>query len=178
MKKFIRILAFMIALLGVLSISGCNRSLSYGIFQFDDIDSHGITDYLESADFEYLRIDGIAIIPDIKAISHGVFGLGFMAYSLTDGASYSIHEVELVRDDNVTIYASNDCTWNYSCDEESDGVYKKGEWLTTLSEEELNAVSGQKYRLVITVSAGDSSSVKEITYNANVIQYVTWVIMP
>ncbi len=174
MKRLDRYLVFFLLACTVIYLTSCKVSYSYGIFHFDQIDQYSEAQYLSEENLDYLRImEEVAIIPRIKAINHGAYGMGISVYSSRDDLAVTIEHVTIDGENQqhveltvpVAIYVSKS----------GEGYYYGSEEIGDISMDDINATQGSTFTVTVEVNVNklDGTIVnKTISYHVKVTQTV------
>ena len=177
MKHLKQYIVFFLLACIVFFLTSCKVSYSYGIFHFDQIDQYSEAQYLSEENLDYLRItEEVAIIPRIKAINHGAYGMGISVYSSRDDLAVTIEHVTIEGENQkqvkltapVTIYVSK----------ADEGYYYGSEEIGEISMDDINATQGSTFTVTVEVNVNklDGTAVnKSISYHVKVTQTVGFV---
>lgn len=174
LKNVYNHVAYLIVILLCITLTSCKKVTRYGEFFIDDISSYDAADYLSDEKFAYLRIDGIAIIPQIKCYTHSYYRLDLILYSTNPNAAVTVDSISIYKDDKI-IFTDQSCH-ELTASKSYEDIYSGDAVITSIAAANIDEYDRANYVLKMTVSCGDSTTKKkEITYSAVVKQYWVWL---
>ena len=149
---------------------GCSIKLvdSYKEFWIEERENYDIQDYMESDELEHIRVDNVALVPEIKEINHNEFIIYLGAYSKDDSKEVVVNSVKLCKDDGSVLYFIEDEENKILYESRIEGQYYGTGNLGSFTVE--NVSSNEKMTLIMQVQVSDNKEfyTKSIEYSITI----------
>lgn len=177
MKKLILILGFLLTFL----LQSCHSSYVYD-FEIPMLIDYSIHEYISSEDLEFMRIDGVAIVPTIQAIKYEdsengtqmVYAVYMNSYSVFAVENLSITGISIYADDGTELYTKSDLDHCVMLEYSSDtGAYEESFIYAEFLEQNVIDKSNGKFSLVVCVQMDNAQKhvEKELVFDFIVKTY-------
>lgn len=176
MKKILRCIIVLLVSIGICcGLSSCRLEESYKEFNINNITDNLNEDYFASDSFSFTTVNGVVIIPEIKAINHEEYRVRVSAYSKTGAERVMIKSVVLKDDDAILL--DNALNLELQFEGSAETLYKGVCVGGILTEEALKVADGKNYYLLVEVATiqDDEHTTENITYEITVKGYKSFV---
>lgn len=181
--KFLLIIGILFALLLMFPLFAYDVSLSYGEFVFQGLEKgtriDNPEDYLLDEKYDEYRVDNVIVIPQVKRIGGDQYAVDFIVFASNKEVNVVISHVSFSNNECAILIPSDEKALAIRPGEKESNKYFEGaERFCVIPANKLNAVNGEKYKLVILLyveNPDGRKTEKYMTYYANVVQYKTLV---
>ncbi|MBE6635012.1 MAG: hypothetical protein E7617_02255 [Ruminococcaceae bacterium] len=174
MKKELRIVMILLLSIGIilnLCSCPCHLAESYKEFNIKNITGDVNENYFTSEEFAFARIQNVVIIPQVKAINHGVYVVYVDAYSKSGKETVIIKNV--LFKENETVLFKNELGNTIEFEQNTNSIYEGYINGGTFTEESVQVADGKKYDIIIEVDVFDEglNFSKNLTFEVNIKGY-------
>ena len=160
---------------GLFSCS-CRLEESYKEFNIKGLTNNVDDNYFTSDDFSFARIENVVITLEVKAINHEEYIIYTAAYSKTGNEIVRIENVSIKEKDTVLVYKEVGNIIEF-VQQDSNSLYMGYVNAGTFTEEDVTVEHGKKYDIIVEAAVCDNglNVSKTLTYEVEIIQYMSWV---